>query len=171
MDDVWGDNDEEAEDGGKEAMEQGGIGGDQLSFAREGRKLYNDGYRIGKSLEEEKEMQRGFDVGFERGMYLGRASGKLFAGIRHALIQSKERQASEAAATADVAGDTRERDEREAQQTLQLKQLEALLMEAIPDHGGIMSDAVLAQIQEVCSSFAMPSANKAFVEYVHDVST
>jgi hypothetical protein len=43
-----------------------------------GGKLSNDGFRIGKAQEEEKQMQIGFDEGFQKGIVLGRACGKLY---------------------------------------------------------------------------------------------
>lgn len=41
-------------------------------------KLSNDGFRIGKAQEEEKQMQLGFDDGFQNGIVLGRACGRLY---------------------------------------------------------------------------------------------
>ena len=39
------------------------------------KKLYNDGYRIGKVQQEEKEVQDSFDRGFVHGLYFGKVCG------------------------------------------------------------------------------------------------
>ena len=44
--------------------------------------LYGNGYRIGKVLSEEKEMQRGFDEGFKRGMEVSRIGGRFYGSLR-----------------------------------------------------------------------------------------
>jgi hypothetical protein len=45
-------------------------------------KLLNDGYRVGKGIEEAAQMQIGFDMGFEQGMLTGRLCGQLYASCR-----------------------------------------------------------------------------------------
>lgn len=42
-------------------------------------KLYNDGYRVGRSMADDVQMQRGFDSGFSRGIVVGKACGRLYA--------------------------------------------------------------------------------------------
>ena len=42
-------------------------------------KLGKDGFRIGKAQEEEKQMQIGFDQGFDRGLQLGKVCGSIYA--------------------------------------------------------------------------------------------
>lgn len=41
-------------------------------------KLGKDGFRIGKAIEEERQMQIGFDEGFESGIHLGKICGNLY---------------------------------------------------------------------------------------------
>lgn len=68
-DDLYGDDDMTCQGAQKTA--------DQIA-----KKLYNDGYRIGKAKEEELLMQVGFDAGFQRGVLLGRACGELYGSCR-----------------------------------------------------------------------------------------
>ncbi len=70
---MWEDDDFCEDDG--TAMESAEFG--KISY-----KLGNDGYRIGKGKEEERLMQTGFDIGFLRGMQLGKLCGSLFATVR-----------------------------------------------------------------------------------------
>lgn len=42
-------------------------------------KLFNDGYRVGRSMADDVQMQRGFDAGFSRGIIVGKACGRLYA--------------------------------------------------------------------------------------------
>ena len=46
------------------------------------REISKEGYRSGKEKEEELEMQKGFDVGFERAMALSRSIGKFYGTIK-----------------------------------------------------------------------------------------
>ena len=52
------------------------------------KKLYNDGYRIGKSAEEDRLVQSGFDKGLEEGLRVGLVVGSFVAKIRHLLKDS-----------------------------------------------------------------------------------
>jgi hypothetical protein len=45
------------------------------STTKVSQKLYNDGYRIGKSREEERRIQESFDMAFRVGMQVGKVSG------------------------------------------------------------------------------------------------
>lgn len=72
----WEDDDDEYDDGNGAAATQMGETGKVIS------KLYNDGYRIGKAAKDEKEIQRGFDDGFARGMQISRIFGRLYGRIR-----------------------------------------------------------------------------------------
>jgi hypothetical protein len=63
------------------------ISSDNATTKKVSSKLYNDGYRIGKSKEEEVQMQLGFDDGFQRGIVTGRACGELYAACR--ILSSK----------------------------------------------------------------------------------
>ena len=57
------------------------VGGEFGESRRVLEKLHKDGYREGKSVEEERELQRGFDEGFTRAMELSRILGRLYGGI------------------------------------------------------------------------------------------
>jgi hypothetical protein len=63
------------------------ITSDDATSRKISSKLFNDGYRIGKSKEEEVQMQLGFDAGFQRGIVTGRACGELYAACR--ILSSK----------------------------------------------------------------------------------
>lgn len=56
-------------------------------------KLGKDGFRIGKSVEEERQMQIGFDEGFSRGTRLGQMCGSLYgqACVAAEVSKSQER--------------------------------------------------------------------------------
>lgn len=58
------------------------CGNDEATTRKVTSKLLNDGYRVGKGIEEAAQMQIGFDVGFERGMLTGRLCGQLYASCR-----------------------------------------------------------------------------------------
>lgn len=55
---------------------------DKADYRKLSTKLGNDGYRIGKSNEEERQMQLGFDKGLSRGIALGKACGYLYGNVR-----------------------------------------------------------------------------------------
>ncbi len=78
-DDLYGDDD---------MTSDGPCQGAQKTANQIGSKLYNDGYRIGKAKEEEHLMQVGFDVGFQRGVILGRACGELYGACRALAVLS-----------------------------------------------------------------------------------
>ena len=75
-------------------------------------KLGKDGFRIGKAQEEEKQMQIGFDQGFNRGLQLGKVCGAIYA---KAICAVQQRSVG----NTDVASN--------------LSKLEVLLMDTIPD--------------------------------------
>jgi hypothetical protein len=56
-------------------------------FQKMSTKLGNDGYRIGKGQEEEKQMQLGFNKGFSQGIVLGRLCGALLGTVRSKLAE------------------------------------------------------------------------------------
>jgi len=72
MDDDWYDDDTVD---GNEAM----IAASVHSLSD---KLHNDGYRVGRSMEDDAQMQRGFDEGFSRGIVVGKACGRLYAATK-----------------------------------------------------------------------------------------
>ena len=45
-------------------------------------KLYNDGYRFGKTSEEERAIQENFDISFRVGMHVGRLCGVLYGKLK-----------------------------------------------------------------------------------------
>jgi hypothetical protein len=58
------------------------VENDEATTRKVTSKLQNDGYRVGKGIEEAAQMQIGFDVGFEQGMLTGRMCGQLYASCR-----------------------------------------------------------------------------------------
>jgi hypothetical protein len=56
-------------------------------FQKMSNKLGNDGYRIGKGQEEERQMQLGFDKGFSQGIVLGKLCGVLLGTVRSKLVE------------------------------------------------------------------------------------
>lgn len=54
----------------------------EAEFNKVSNKLNNDGYRIGKTKEDEKQVQLGFDKGFSEGITLGKALGRLYGKLR-----------------------------------------------------------------------------------------
>lgn len=58
------------------------VENDEATTRKVTSKLQNDGYRVGKGIEEAAQMQIGFDVGFEEGMLTGRLCGQLYASCR-----------------------------------------------------------------------------------------
>uniref|UniRef100_A0A7S3M619 Essential protein Yae1 N-terminal domain-containing protein n=1 Tax=Spumella elongata TaxID=89044 RepID=A0A7S3M619_9STRA len=69
-------------------------------------KLGKDGFRIGKAQEEEKQMQIGFDQGFDHGLQLGKVCGAIYAKVICAVDNTE--------------------------MALNLSQLEVILMDTIP---------------------------------------
>ena len=55
------------------------ISMEERTIIKNNKKLYNEGYITGKTSEESKEMQAGFDIGFKLGMLLGKLCGKLYS--------------------------------------------------------------------------------------------
>ena len=75
-------------------------------------KLGKDGFRIGKAQEEEKQMQIGFDQGFDRGLQLGKVCGSIYAKA----ISAVQRGSVD-----------------NTEMALNSSQLEVILMDTIPD--------------------------------------
>lgn len=82
-------------------------------------KLNKDGFRIGKAQEEEKQMQIGFDEGFDRGLYLGKVCGDIYAKVVYAT--QSEGQGNK----------------------LHLSKLETLLMDTIPDELEVSEESIV----------------------------
>lgn len=82
-------------------------------------KLNKDGFRIGKAQEEEKQMQIGFDEGFDRGLCLGKVCGDIYAKVVYAT--QNEGQGNK----------------------LHISKLETLLMDTIPDELEASEEAIM----------------------------
>jgi hypothetical protein len=114
-------------------------------------KLYNDGYRVGRSMADDVQMQRGFDSGFSRGIAVGKACGRLYAA---------------AAKTFSIASLSSE-DRSNAEQSLY--ELERLLLTAVPgsDHGHLLE--VVEGVEQLvlpllASNYYLPAELKSFKE-------
>ena len=94
------------------------VENDEATTRKVTSKLQNDGYRVGKGIEEAAQMQIGFDVGFEEGMLTGRLCGQLYASCR----KISSAVAGEHAST--------------------IKELEELLFVGISESGSISDDMI-----------------------------
>jgi hypothetical protein len=94
------------------------VENDEATTRKVTSKLQNDGYRVGKGIEEAAQMQIGFDVGFEQGMLTGRLCGQLYASCRK----------FSSAVTGEHA--------------IEIKELEELLFGSISETGFIDDDAI-----------------------------
>jgi hypothetical protein len=61
-----------------------------LIVNNEKERMYNNGYRTNKVIQEEKFVQIGFDKGFEKGMEIGRKLGSLSATLRMDIVNSEK---------------------------------------------------------------------------------
>ena len=69
-------------------MDSDGFGAENMSLSQLQRKLQNDGYRIHKLAADEKNLQVGFNAGFEEGLRTGKVCGKLYAICRTCALSS-----------------------------------------------------------------------------------
>ena len=65
-----------------EAWEAEDDGRGERETARVVSKIYNEGYRVGRGAEEERELQCGFDAGFCHAMKFSRVLGKFYGTLR-----------------------------------------------------------------------------------------
>jgi hypothetical protein len=72
--DLYGSDDSDDGDGGSAF---GGMDGRDL--VKVSKKLYNDGYRVGKTAEEERQLQECFDGHYNTGAALGWVCGEVYA--------------------------------------------------------------------------------------------
>ena len=98
-------------------------------------KLSKDGYRIGKAQEEEKQMQIGFDEGFDRGLRLGKVCGDIYAKVVY-VVQSEG-----------------------LENKLFLTKLETLLMDTIPDELEV-SEESFVELEALLKHFRCDFANQ-----------
>ena len=80
--------DEEDEFFGPQDSEAGHIDPSN-STEKLSQKLYNDGYRFGKTSEEERRIQERFDIAFQAGMHIGRVCGGLYGKLQALTTDNK----------------------------------------------------------------------------------
>ena len=108
---------------------------DEANMRKIADKLGKDGFRIGKAQEEEKQMQIGFDEGFNQGIKLGKVCGEIYAKVILHTQQSG------------------------LQNKLHIVRLEALLMDIIPDELEV-SQKVVQEIETILQDFACDTAKE-----------
>ena len=120
-------------------------------------KLYKDGYRIGKAKEEEKLMQEGFDIGFHRGVMIGRACGELYGACRVSLQSST---------TTTTASNTIENTTPEEA----LKQIERLLFEELPHMDEYIDNTWIEELRNAVLAVAVDLEPKfhLFMEHIEE---
>ena len=103
--------------------------------------LYGNGYRIGKVLSEEKEMQCGFDEGFKRGLEVSRIGGRFYGSLR---LRTQDPKV--------------------------LQQVEKLLLEIIPESGtGNGLQEHLDQLESIVASVPGARDNEFWGLFKHDL--
>jgi hypothetical protein len=120
------------------------VENDEATTRKVTSKLQNDGYRVGKGIEEAAQMQIGFDVGFEEGMLTGRLCGQLYASCR----KISSTVAGEHAST--------------------IKELEELLFVGISESGSI-SDDMISSIRTLVLSIS-PELQSALELFEREVN-
>lgn len=120
------------------------VENDEATTRKVTSKLQNDGYRVGKGIEEAAQMQIGFDVGFEEGMLTGRLCGQLYASCR----KISSAVAGEHAST--------------------IKELEELLFVGISESGSI-SDDMISSIRTLVLSIS-PELQSALELFEREVT-
>ena len=115
-------------------------------------KLYKDGYRIVKAKEEEKLMQEGFDVGFHRGVMIGRACGELYGACR-VFLQSSNPTSNSSDSTPDA-----------------MKEIERLLFEELPHMGGDIEDIWIDELRTAVLAIVVDMEPKfqLFVQHIEE---
>ena len=118
-------------------------------------KLYKDGYRIGKAKEEEKLMQEGFDVGFHRGVMIGRACGELYGACRVSL-QSSNPSSSTSGITHDA-----------------MKEIERLLFDELAHMDGDIAHTWINELHNAVLAIAVDLEPKfhLFLQHIEEFHT
>ena len=116
-------------------------------------KLYKDGYRVGKAKEEEKLMQVGFDIGFHRGVMIGRACGELYGACRVFLQSSNPASSTSSDVTLDA-----------------LKEIERLLFEELPHMEGDIENAWINELRNAVLSIEVELEPKfhLFMQHIEE---
>lgn len=119
-------------------------------------KLYKDGYRIGKAKEEEKLMQEGFDVGFHRGVMIGRACGELYGACR----VSAQTSNSSSSSTSNTALDA-------------MKEIERLLFDDLAHMDGDIAHTWIDELRNAVLTIAVDLEPKfhLFMEHIEEFHT